>query len=577
MRKRAEKWIACLLVLALGLSLGACTLRPKPVKREGDYLFRMGFSSEPDALNPYTASNDEAAALFSLLYDTLLSRDPETGEIAGQLCESWSVADSKVDGARILELTLRSGVQWHDGTALTAGDVEFSLQSLKDFSARYSYPDCETLDTTGIAVIDDTHLRIMIWSSAAEALEGLCHVPILPRHIWNERDGMSYGRSGVPEDYSAARTSLAAAEGNGETLVGSGPFVWDGQSGNTITLRRNESYWNGVSAPGTVMLYFGLADPGAALSAGKLDACWDMSGAWFEELGRERGYHLAGGAGETLYSLFLNLSESSSGSRATLRDTNVRWAIEYCLDKADILNIAFGGGVPRCGWLAADSPQDYEGTLTSLRNYSTASAAWLLDNTGYTDPDGDGVRQDAYGSRLSFTLLCSSGSDAWARAGELLRSSFAEAGMELTVSVLTPNELARAVAAGEYDLLLTGIRASRDPATAFRAFYGDPGNAFSSASGIASPGWNFTGYRAQAFDTLYQNLLDEDEAGGNIPRIGQLLYDDAASLPIGFGAVYQGCSATWEGLVLWPGSRVYFNADNLGQQLLRIAPAGSKN
>lgn len=577
MRKRAVQWIVCLLVLAMALGLGACTLRPKPSKRGGDYLFRLGFSGRPDTLNPYTGSNEEAAAVFSLLYDTLFSRDPETGEIVGNLCESWTVTDSKVDGASILAVTLRGNVSWHDGESLTADDVEFSLQSMKDLSARYSYPDCETLDTTGIAVVDETHLRIMLWSSAAEALEGLCHVPILPRHIWNGLDGMNYGRTGVPENYLAARTSVAAVEDT-DKLIGSGPYVWSGRKDDTVTLRRNEKYWNGTPAAGTVTLYFGLTDPGAALSAGRLDACYDMSGAWFEELGRERGYFLSGGAGETLYGLFLNLREDSSGSRATLRDTNVRWAMDYCLDRADILNMAFGGGVARNGWLSAGSPWDYEGALSSLRNYSPSSAAWLLDNTGYPDTDGDGVRQDAYGNRLSFQLLCSGADPSWARAGELLRAAFAQAGMELQVTALAANELSRAVAAGEWDLVLTPLRASPDPATGLRRFFGGEYNAFSAAgAGTSSPGWNFCGYQSREFDRQYQELLSAPEISGErVTRLGQLLYDDAAALPIGCRASYQACSSTWEGLAVCRGSGIFFSPDSLRQQMLNILPAGSR-
>jgi ABC-type transport system substrate-binding protein len=324
-----------------------------------------------------------------------------------------------------------------------------------------------------------------------------------------------------------------------------------------------------------VDLCFGLDDPGAALSAGRVDACFNMSGAWFEELGRERGYWLAGGAGETLYALFPNLRETGTGSRAVLRDTNVRLAMDYCLDRADVLNMAFGGGVPRNGWLGADSPWSYEGALSSLRNYSPDSAAWLLENTGYTDPDGDGVREDAYGSRLSFTLLCSSADPAWERAGELLRVSFASAGIELTVSAVPANELLEKTAAGDFDLLLTGLRPGADPATALRGFYGHRDNAFS--LGIASPGWNFSGYGSKEADSLYTALLAAEPNALREPAaaLGQLLYDEAAALPIGFGAAYQACSGTWEGLLLCRGSGVWFNPYTLRQQIMSITPVGS--
>ncbi len=94
MKKTTVNWIALLLVLLLGLSLGGCVLRPRPVRRDNHYLFRLGFSGTPDSLNPYLASNDEAAALFALVYDSLFRVDPETGAYEGSLCEDWSVTEA---------------------------------------------------------------------------------------------------------------------------------------------------------------------------------------------------------------------------------------------------------------------------------------------------------------------------------------------------------------------------------------------------------------------------------------------------------------------------------------------------
>ena len=152
MKRTVVKWIAFLLALTIGLSAGGCAVRPRPVKRGDSWLFRLGFSGVPDSLNPYTASNDEAAAIFSLIYDTLFRVDMDTGEYEGCLCREWSVSEAAAKGGQLLNLTIRSDIQWQDGQPLTARDVEFSLQSLKDFSTRYSYPDCEALDTTGINV-----------------------------------------------------------------------------------------------------------------------------------------------------------------------------------------------------------------------------------------------------------------------------------------------------------------------------------------------------------------------------------------------------------------------------------------
>ena len=94
-KKKFIRLFSCVLLLALGLSLGACAPRMKPTKTaDGRNLFRLGFSGTPDSLNPYAAGNEEAAAVLSLLYDTLFAEDLETGELVGSLCRDWTVMPS---------------------------------------------------------------------------------------------------------------------------------------------------------------------------------------------------------------------------------------------------------------------------------------------------------------------------------------------------------------------------------------------------------------------------------------------------------------------------------------------------
>ena len=580
MKKTTVNWIALLLALIFGLSLGGCVLRPRPVRRDNNYLFRLGFSGTPDSLNPYLASNDEAAALFALVYDSLFRVDPETGEYKGSLCEDWSVTEAASEGGLLLHLTLRSGVIWQDGEPLTAKDVEFSLQSLKDFSARYGYPDCEALDTTGIYVIDDSNLSMVIWTSENAVLECLSRVPILPRHIWNELDGMQYGSKGVPEDYLDARKTLFGVTIDAKQLTGSGPYIWSGMENGICSLSANPSYWNGAPAAGLVELHFGLTDPGESLSRGAVDACWDMSGAWYEALGERRGTRLTAGTMGELYLLGIHLDPGSSSSRKTLQDPYIRWAMDYCLDRADILNFAFGGGVPARGLLAPSSPWGYEEKLEKLRDLSTASADWLLDSMGYKDRNGDGVRESPEGEKLSFGLLYSDASPAWERAAEMISGALREIGVELTPHACASRELTDAMAKGTYDLCLTATECRQDPFYTLGAFVWDGGdNAFGTdGEGTLSPGWNFSRYQNADYDALFGKMLyaEGTERAEQVARLGQMLYDDAAVLPIGFRASYQACSSAWTGLEAYRGNGLFFTPEILAQQLLTITPGGRR-
>ncbi len=576
-KKNFIRWLACVLALALGLSLGACAPRLKPAKTsDGKTLFRLGFSGAPDSLNPYAAGNEEAAAVLSLVYDTLFSLDMETGEYRGNLCREWSVTDAAARGGKLWKLTLAPDVLWHDGKALTAGDVEFTLQSMKDFSNRYSYPDCEFIDVTGIAVQDDTHIAFIAWGPEPAVLECLSHVPVVPRHIWNGIPGVEYDTSGVPRDYVRAAEALRGETPNGENMIGSGLYVWGGYENGVCTLRLNEHYWGESSAAQTVELSFGCLDPAQLLRRRQIDACWDMPGSSYELLGREKGYALTAGTAGELYYLAVNLEDS----RAGLAERTVRMAVDLALDHAGLMNRAFGGGVPALGLLPPGSPWNYDAALNAPRGYSPAAARQLLENAGYTDGDGDGIRTSADGEALSFSLLYSDAVPAWGRAAEEIRASLGEIGIGITVTPLPPEELLDALYKGEYELLLTGTQSYSDPFHALGMFCwneGDNDLSVPALYGSTQPGWNFSGYRNEEYDRIYSEMLyAEPELRQELTDwLGNILYDDAAVIPLGFGAVYQAGNAAWTGWRTSPGG-LYFTPELLRQQLQGVKIGGKR-
>jgi len=578
MRKKEAKFIVCLLLLSLGCALGACSVRPRPARTEdGEALFRLGFSGTPDSLNPYAAGNEESAAVLSLLYDTLFSVDPVTGEYEGSLCREWTVTDGAARGGKLWRLTLQEGVAWHDGQPLTASDVEFSLQSAKDFSNLYSYPELALLDTTGIAVEDDTHLAFLVWGDVPYMEELLSRVPILPRHIWNQTEGMDYNSSGIPSNYPLARETLYAVPADRGTMIGSGLYIWDGMENNVVTLRRNESYWGGSARGAVVELHFGCDDTAELYRSKKLDACWDLSEEGFEALRAQgRGVFTEGTEGE-LYSLSFFLGDSGT----PLASENVRRAIDYCLDRSAVLT-CFGGGMPSIGYLTPYSPWYYEDAIEERRDFSPDSAAWLLESAGYRDSDGDGVREAGAGRTLSFDLLCSDAVPAWAEAAETLRAACASAGIKIRVRALPPEELYAAVGKGDYDLLLSAQRCYNDPFYSFGTFYWNGGDNAFSASGlygrVVSPGWNYTGYQNEGYDALYRDMLvlTGQERRDVIEEMGGFLYDAAISLPIGFSVDRQICSPAWFNARAYRGTGLYFAPEILRQQLLGISAAGRK-
>ena len=558
-----SKLCILLLLLALGASLGACGYRPEPEKTEsGQTVFRLGFSETPSALDPYTAETDAAAAAISLLYDTLFYADIETGRYINSVCQEYTVQPAAADGARLWTLTLRGDVQFHDGTALTARDVEFSLQSMKDFSLLYGYPGCELIDTTGISVSDDTHLSFLAWGDVAAVEECLSRVPLVPKSVWNALPGMEYTSSGIPRDASRAKESLSAFLPTAETMTGSGLYVWDKYENGVLTLRRSEDYWNGTARAEIVELHFGCDDLAAAVENNAIDAAWNLSRAAAEALAEGRST-ACGTSGELLLVEFNQRADKASKGSALLLDKTVREAVTLCTDRETLALTGFGGALPAYGF---SIPYGTDGSAAAV--CSAESAAALLESAGYTDTDGDGVRESSEGKSLSFRILCSDSSTSWVRAANLLKDMCAPAGVELEVTVLSPDKALAAVKEGDFDLFLTASQSYYDAYLSLAPFYWNGGNgAF--WNGTASPGWNISGYANSEFDALYKELTFASSAGrGALEReMEDMVLADCAALPIAFAAKNQTCSGAWLGLRADHGEGLFFTPAILRQQL----------
>ena len=575
MKKRIGKFILLLLVGALLSVLWGCSFRPACAKTDdGKTLFRLGFSGAPDSLNPYDGVSEEAQAAFSLLFDRLFDVDIESGEIIPSLCTEYSFGQSAT-GATLCKLTLRGDVFWHDGEKLTASDVEFTLQSAKDYSALYGYPYCENLDTTGIAVEDDTHLSMIVWAGEEYVLQCLARIPILPRHFWNDLPSMHYNSSGVAADPARARFDLLSLGQKSSSLIGSGPYVFSGMENGICSLRENESYWREISGPEAVDLCFNVADPVQAVLNSEIDACWNMSLSAWKQLTEENGIRTSVGSNGEMYCIGFNFAGNSP-----VQDRIVRQAIDQCVNRQAILLRAFGGGYAEAGLISPFSRWHQSNIPPDERVYSPESAALLLDGAGIVDRDGDGIRELNNGNPLRLDLICLNGS-AWETAAQILKSSCHQAGIGIEVHPLTALAYNESMASANYDIALSARQNDPEPYHALSAFYWDHGdNAIScpDANGhVSSRGWNESGYANEDYDILYAAMMNA-EGNENISACGaeaaSALYEDAAYISVGFSVRYQAQTNVWYGSRTDRSSGLYFTPLTLAQQLRGINAAG---
>ena len=77
--------------------------------------------------DPHNQNDTLSAAVIRMMYDTLVVRDVETGEIKPSLAESWEILDDTT-----YKFKIREGVKFHDGSELTLEDVKWSLDRARN-------------------------------------------------------------------------------------------------------------------------------------------------------------------------------------------------------------------------------------------------------------------------------------------------------------------------------------------------------------------------------------------------------------------------------------------------------------
>jgi len=132
--------------------------------------------SEPDNISQYHNNLREGTLIGTLVWDGLVYRDPDTGEYLPSLASGWKMVDDST-----IDFDIREGVKFHDGSALTADDVVYTLNLVTKPESKII-----TLQTVswiqGAEKLGDYKVRLHMKAPFPHALEYLATaVPIYPK------------------------------------------------------------------------------------------------------------------------------------------------------------------------------------------------------------------------------------------------------------------------------------------------------------------------------------------------------------------------------------------------------------
>lgn len=140
-------------------------------------VVRLGYPSDVTSLNPLSTVNAHDHQTLSLIYDRLVRVNPD-GEP-----ELWAAEDMKQIEPTVLEFKLRQGMKFHDGRPVTAEDVVYTFQLIRDVESPYFLNLIKMVEK--VEAIDDLTVRFTLTEPTASFLANtLGQVYILPKHVW---------------------------------------------------------------------------------------------------------------------------------------------------------------------------------------------------------------------------------------------------------------------------------------------------------------------------------------------------------------------------------------------------------
>lgn len=418
------------LILVTSLLAAACGSDPGDTPGSGpagaDSL-TVAVVKDSGPLNIFAGQTDQMA---ELVYDKLLAPSPYVAEP-----QPWLATDVQQIDATTWDVNLRDDVTWHDGEPFTADDVVFSFHFMHAApTGRFTHHVNDTPSISEVVATGDNSVRFVCDYACPElGTVTLADLPVLPEHFWSKIDA-------------------AKAKEVTDLPIGTGPFkLVEYSPTNGYRFEANADYFAGAPTVSELVMPV-ISDTSAAFTAmrsGQVDAVdRALTPELVDQFTGSRDIGVVTVSPLTYPELKLNFT------REPFAEPDFRAALNLAVDRDKLLDIvALGRGRPATqGYVHPDAPFADPDASTP---YEPQQAATLLDQLGWVDTDGDGVRESPDGKPARFELIVDGGNAPHVRAAELLVEDFAAAGIEVRVKPLDAGSLTDASANKAYDMYIT--------------------------------------------------------------------------------------------------------------------------
>lgn len=424
-------YFVAFLLVCCSLILGGCqAVTVSEIPADLTYALTRDFKT----LDPHIDDSREIGIVLRQIYDTLIYKDPSTGEFVAGLATDWNVSE---DGLTY-SFRLRNDVQFHDGTPFNAQAVAVNLDRIVNPQINSTRALALLGTYEGYTLVDEYTIQLRLSAPFAPFLDNLSQFYL----------GMASPTALA--DYSTLRYQFHQ--------VGTGAYrLVEYLPGSRVLLERNDNYtWNPsfyttptAQRPRYIAFNFALNENqrAEALINGNVDVVGALPPLAARSLAVNAQIQLLPQATQGLSTqLLMNTTQYPTDNLL------IRQALLYGTNRNEIIDRVYQGFAPVAwGAITSNTPY-YSQEMFNLYSYDAIQARNLIASAGFTDANNDGIFELS-GIPLEVRLIVSQQSQLQ-NLVPLLVEQWRIIGIQMNVTTVATNAaLVDILETGEYNLV----------------------------------------------------------------------------------------------------------------------------
>jgi len=411
-------------------------------QKKKTYVLDVGDTQGIDSMNVTVGVSVPAYEAWNLQYATLTDKAPSDFHTIPGLATSWKGSSDR----KTWTYKLRPNLKWSDGKPLTSEDIVYTVNRSK--KEEWINHTSVVANLTASAPDPTT---VVLKSAVEDPKLPTMDVYIVPKHIFQKYD-------------ADAITKYDATDG-----VGSGPYVLEKlEKGQFGRFRANPNYFKGKPAIDKVVLRaFNNPDAMvAALKRGELDAAEDIPGNAFHQLEKDPNIETIQGNQGTMNEFAVNGGDGLKKPHPALLDPRVRQAIAHAIDKKTIVDRVMAGLAKPAETLSTSPDPSWTPEIPAdqVYDFDLAKSKQILDDAGYKDTNGDGIREMPGGGKpLKMRYAVRTEGDTAQPTAEFITGWLKDIGIATTRKSYDDSALTLLIGKGDYDMFSWGWTPFVDP------------------------------------------------------------------------------------------------------------------